>query len=112
MLVGGWSTTATWYRPLLLCVVNSSARWCYSVVVVSMRADWRSRSLEVCLKRQRQDRMILALSLWCSCASGVGSFVGGYFLSPLMREGFCLTKSAQFLVAPADAERGGEEVRK
>ena len=36
----------------------------------------------------------------------------GYFFSPLTREGFCLTKSAQFLVAPAEAERRGEEVRK
>ena len=36
----------------------------------------------------------------------------GYFFSPLMREGFCLTKSAQFFVAPAEAERRGEEVRK
>ena len=36
----------------------------------------------------------------------------GYFFSPLMREGFCLTKSAQFFVAPAEVERRGEEVRK
>ena len=36
----------------------------------------------------------------------------GYFFSPLMREGFCLTKSSQFFVAPAEAERRGEEVRK
>ena len=36
----------------------------------------------------------------------------GYFFSPLMREGFCLTKSSQFFVAPAEAERRGEEGRK
>ena len=44
--------------------------------------------------------------------SGERVGVRGYFFSPLMREGFCLTKSAQFFVAPAEAERRGEEVRK
>ena len=44
--------------------------------------------------------------------SGERMGMRGYFFSPLMREGFCLTKSAQFFVAPAEAERRGEEVRK
>ena len=51
-----------------------------------------------------------AQSWWCSRGRGLG--MRGYFFSPLMREGFCLTKSAQFFVAPAEAERRGEEVRK
>ncbi len=37
--------------------------------------------------------------------SGERMGMRGYFFSPLMREGFCLTKSAQFFVAPAEAER-------
>ena len=36
----------------------------------------------------------------------------GYFFSSLDAGGILLAKSAQFFVAPAEAERRGEEVRK
>lgn len=103
VVVSARSSTAYYWQPVLVSSSTSTGRTTPFSECGVKRMYMRALCVMLCAGRLGAELVVF---------SGERMGMRGYFFSPLMREGFCLTKSAQFFVAPAEAERRGEEVRK